>query len=240
MQSRRMRAVYLAPGLIWLGALLVVPCLILLVNSFFERGIYGGIDYIFTYENYDRASDWLYASIFLTSARIAGLATLFAILIAYPAAWAIARAPRKRQTALLVLVMLPFWSNYLIRTYAWMVLLNREGLINSALIGAGAIETPLTLLYTEFAIVLGLVYNYVPFVILTIYAALARLERSLIEASEDLGAPFLRDVPSRDPAADAAGRGGGGGFRLRALDRELHHAGSAGRAEAPDGGQPDL
>lgn len=190
--------ILLAPGLLWLGVLLVVPCGILLVNSFFERGTYGGIVYEGTWENYTRAFDSLYLAIFLTSARIAGLATLFAVLIAYPAAWAIAQAPRRRQTGLLVLVMLPFWSNYLIRTYAWIVLLNREGLINKGLAEAGLTSEPLTMLYTEGAIILGLVYNYLPFVILTIYASLARLDRSLIEASEDLGAPgwrtFLRVV----------------------------------------------
>ncbi len=210
MLTRGARLAYLAPGLLWLGALLVVPCAILLVNSFFLRGVYGGIDYIWTVENYTRAADWLYLSIFLKSAKIAGLATLFAILIAYPAAWAIAQAPRRRQAALLVLVILPFWSNYLIRTYAWMVLLNREGLINEGLEAVGLIGEPLTLLNTEFAIVLGLVYNYLPFVILTIYAALARLDRSLIEASQDLGAPgwrtFLRVVlPLTLPGVAAGG-----------------------------------
>ena len=87
----------------------------------------------FTFENFERAVDPIYVKILLTSAKIAGLATAIAVFIAYPAAYAIAKAPRSRQTAYLVLVMLPFWSNYLIRTYAWIVLLNREGLINRGL-----------------------------------------------------------------------------------------------------------
>ena len=103
-----------------------------------------------------------------------------------------ARAPRHRQTALLVLVMLPFWSNYLIRTYAWMVLLNREGLVNKGLITLGVTAEPLPLLYNEFAIVTGLVYNYLPVVVLAIYASISRLNPEVLEASEDLGASGFR------------------------------------------------
>jgi spermidine/putrescine transport system permease protein len=182
----------LGPGLIWLALFLVVPCALVFVHAFFERGVYGGIDYVFTLENFARAADPLYLSIFLDSARIAGLATVIALLLGYPAAYAIARAPAHRQTAYLVLVMLPFWSNYLIRTYAWIVLLNREGLINNGLGGLGLIDEPLPLLYNEFAIVTGLVYNYLPFVVLAIYASISRLNPEVLEASEDLGAPSWR------------------------------------------------
>ncbi|WP_455372948.1 ABC transporter permease [Limibacillus halophilus] len=182
----------LGPGLGWLALFLVVPCGIVFVFSFFERGVYGGIDYTFTLENFGRALDPIYLKILLNSARIAGTATLIALLIGYPAAYAIARAPRNRQTGYLVLVMLPFWSNYLIRTYAWIVLLNREGLINRGLGGLGVISEPLPLLYNEFAIVTGLVYNYLPFVVLAIYASISRLNPEVLEASEDLGAPSWR------------------------------------------------
>lgn len=184
------------PGLGWLTVFMIVPCLIIFFFSFFERGVYGGIDYVFNFENFTRSLEPIYRSIFFNSARIAATATLVALLIAYPAAYAISLAPRQRQTAYLFLVMLPFWSNYLIRTYAWIVLLNREGLINKALTGAGLIDQPLNILYNEFAVITGLVYNYVPFVILAIYASLQRLNPEIREASEDLGAPawktFLR------------------------------------------------
>ncbi|MFO1122769.1 MAG: ABC transporter permease [Hyphomicrobiales bacterium] len=187
----------MAPGLLWLGLLMVVPCLLIFVLIFFERGIYGGIDWsAATLENIRRAFDPLYLSIFLDSALIAGLATILALIIGYPAAYAIAKAPAGRQTALLFLAMLPFWTNYLIRTYAWIVLLNPAGLINSLLLGSGLVSHPLPLLYNEFAVVLGLVYSYTPFVILAIYSALQRLDPSLAEASRDLGAgaatTFLR------------------------------------------------
>ena len=200
----------MAPGLGWLAALLVAPCVLILVYAFFERGIYGGVDAIFTLENFARAADPLYLGIIARSARVAATATAIALLIGYPAAWAIARAAPHRQTALLVLVMLPFWSNYLIRTYAWIVLLNREGLINRALQALGLTGEPLPLLYNEFAIVVGLVYAYLPFVVLAIYASVSRLDRSLIEASQDLGAPgwqtFLRVVlPLTVPGVAAGG-----------------------------------
>lgn len=185
----------MAPGLGWLALFLLVPCLLILALSFFERGVYGGVDYVVTMDNYRRALEPLYRSILLTSAWIAFLATLAAALIGYPAAYAISRAPARWQPALLVLVMLPFWSNYLIRTYAWIVLLNREGLINRALSALG-LEEPLPLLYNDFAIVLGLVYGYLPFMVLAVYASLSRLDPTLLEQSADLGASptstFLR------------------------------------------------
>jgi len=146
--------------------------------------------------NFHRVIESIYLSIFLTSAKIAGLATLFALLIGYPAAYAIALAPARHQTRLLILVMLPFWSNYLIRTYAWIVLLNREGLINRGLETIGLIDEPLNILYNQFAIVTGLVYNYLPFVVLAIYSSIQQLNPEMREASADLGAPawktFLR------------------------------------------------
>jgi spermidine/putrescine transport system permease protein len=187
-QSKRALLLML-PGFMWLLGLMVVPCSVIFAMAFFERGVYGGIDYsAVTTENFRRAADPLYLSILLDSGRISLTATLFALLLAYPAAFAISRAKSSLQPALLVLVILPFWSNYLIRTYAWMVLLNREGLINVFLSWLGIIDQPLNILYNEFAVVLGLVYNYSPFVILAIYAALQRLDPSYAEASRDLGA----------------------------------------------------
>jgi spermidine/putrescine transport system permease protein len=177
------------PGLFYLAAFLLVPCTLVLVLAFFERGLYGGVDWaVATLENFRRAVDPLYLGILLGSARIAATATVVAVLVAYPVAYGIALSPRRWQPLLLVLVTLPFWSNYLIRTYAWIVLLNREGLVNKALAWAGLAAEPLPLLYNEFAVVVGLVYNYVPFVVLAIYASVSRLDPELREASADLGA----------------------------------------------------
>lgn len=211
MRSRRLHALLLAtPGLAWLVIFMIIPCLIVFFYSFFERGTYGGIDYVFTLGNFARALEPIYLTIFLDSARIAGIATVIALLLAYPAAYAITLAPPGRQSRYLLLVMLPFWSNYLIRTYAWIVLLNREGLINRGLGGLGVIDEPISLLYNEFAVIVGLIYNYLPFVILSIYASLQRLNPEIREASEDLGAPawrtFLRvTLPLTLPGVAAGG-----------------------------------
>ena len=190
------RTVLLGPGIGWLLVFLVVPCGVIFAFSFFERGLYGGIDYVFTLENYTRAADTLYLTIFLKSARIALTATIIALVVGYPAAFLIATTRKSWQVPLLVLAMLPFWSNYLIRTYAWMVLLNNEGLINRALAWLGLIDAPLPLLYNEFAVVVGLVYGYLPFMILALYSSISRLNPEIREASADLGAPgwktFLR------------------------------------------------
>ncbi|MBS7538007.1 ABC transporter permease [Ancylobacter lacus] len=180
------------PAVAWLVIFMLAPCLLVLSYAFLERGTWGGVEYTLTLENIARAFDPLYARVFLTSARIAALATLFAVLLAYPAAYAIARAPRRWQPVLLFFAVLPFWSNYLIRTYAWIVLLNREGLVNNLLKALGYRGEPLSMLYSEPAVILGLVYNYLPFVILAIYSALSRLNPELIEASHDLGGGALR------------------------------------------------
>ncbi len=192
------RKLLVAPGFGWLLFFMGIPCGVVFYNSFFERGVYGGIDYVFTLDNFQRTLDPLYLNVFLNSAKIAGTATLAATLIAYPAAYLINRAPRRHQTALLFLAILPFWSNYLIRTYAWIVLLNNQGVVHKALVGAHLIDEPVKLLYSEFAVITGLVYNYLPFVILAIYSSLNRLNPEIMEASSDLGAPpwrtFLRVI----------------------------------------------
>lgn len=185
------RIILTGPGIAWILALLVVPCALILANSVFERGVYGGIDYVFTLENYARVADPLYLAVFWNSARVALITTLISLLLGYPAAYCIAQMPKRRQLAFLILVMLPLWSNYLIRTYAWMVMLNTEGIINRLLIGAGLIDAPLPLLYNDFAIIIGLVYGYMPFMILGLFSSISKLGPDLREASTDLGAsPF--------------------------------------------------
>ncbi len=183
------KPVYLmAPALAWLTAFMVIPCLLILALAFFRRGIYGGIEYTFTLENLALVFDPLYAGIFLKSAMIAGLSALIAVVIGYAAAFAIAAAPARRQPTLLFFAVLPFWSNYLVRTYAWIVLLNRKGLITGIAHWLGYEGELPRLLYTESAVVVGLVYNYLPFVILACYAPLSRLNPEIAEASRDLGA----------------------------------------------------
>lgn len=132
--------------------------------------------------------DSLYVSAYLGSLRIAAVATLLCLLIGYPMAYGIARSSPRWRTALLMLVILPFWTSFLIRVYAWIGLLKTNGLINNVLMAAGVIDSPLPLLHSEFAVLLGIVYSYLPFMILPLYASLARMDLTLLEAAEDLGA----------------------------------------------------
>jgi len=183
----------LGPPFVWWTILLISPIALVLASSFFRRGSFGGIVYEFTLDNYVRAFDPLYLGVLWYSVRMALIATVICLAIGYPAARFIATRPSPRlRNALLVLVILPFWTNFLIRTYAWIVLLNREGVINQALQSAGLIDAPLPLLYNDFAVVMGLVYGYLPLMILPLYAALDRLNPEVYEAAEDLGSRPLR------------------------------------------------
>ncbi len=188
---RPSRWLFLGPGLGWWAIFLVIPVGVVLAYSVFRRGEFGGVIADFTLDNYARAIDPLYLGILFSSIQIALLTTVIAVLVGYPVAYFIATRPQRWRTPLLVLVVLPFWTSLLIRSYAWIVLLNREGLINRSLLNAGVIEQPLPLLNNEFAIVLGLIYMYLPLVVLPLYAALERINPELREASIDLGAsPF--------------------------------------------------
>lgn len=132
-------------------------------------------------------TDDLYWKAYLSSLQIAATATLLTLLIGYPVAYAMARAPEQWRTTLLMLVILPFWTSFLIRVYSWMGILSQEGYLNQLLLGLGVISEPLIILNTKIAVYIGIVYTYIPFMILPIYAALHRLDNSLIEAAEDLG-----------------------------------------------------
>ncbi|MBX9908089.1 MAG: ABC transporter permease subunit [Beijerinckiaceae bacterium] len=138
------------------------------------------------------ASDDLYWRSYLTSLRIAALTTLAALAIGYPLAYAMAAAPRRWQGVLIVLVILPFWTSFLIRVYAWIGILRPDGLLDSALLWLGLTAEPLRLLNTEAAVLIGMVYSYLPFMVLPLFASLQKLDRTLLEAAADLGA-----TPSR-------------------------------------------
>lgn len=169
-------------------AFMVLPIAIIATYSFFQRGRYGGIVFTPTLDNFARAVDSLYIGILGTSIAISSTVTLLALLIGFPTAYAITRLEPRYQNIALILVVLPFWTNFLIRTYAWIVLLNSQGLLNQGLLGLGIVEDPLALLYTPGAVVMGLLYAYLPLMVLPIYAALSRIDPSLREAAIDLGA----------------------------------------------------
>ena len=132
-------------------------------------------------------TDDLYWKAYLSSLQIAATSTLLTLLIGYPIAYAMARAPEQWRATLMMLVILPFWTSFLIRVYSWMGILSQEGYLNQFLLGLGVISEPLIILNTKIAVYIGIVYTYIPFMILPIYAALHRLDNSLIEAAEDLG-----------------------------------------------------
>jgi len=182
-----LRRWFLAPSWFWLVALFAAPFTIVLAYSFLSRGPYGGVEQPATLENYARLLDPLYLTILLRSFVIAAIATALCLVVAFPAALFIARST-KRRNLYLQLVMLPFWTSFLVRTYAWIFLLRETGLINTALQAVGLIRDPLPLLYNDGAVLIGLVYGYVPFMVLPIYATLERLDPSLAEAAADLGA----------------------------------------------------
>ena len=147
-----------------------------------EQGLY------LTADNYRfLTEDDLYWVSYLKSIRIAAVATLLCLLIGYPMAYGIARAPGAWRHILLLLVILPFWTSFLLRVYAWMGMLAGHGVLNQALLGLGLVERPLHILYTDFAVYLGIVYSYLPFMILPLYATLERLDGDLLDAAADLG-----------------------------------------------------
>ena len=182
-----LRRWFLLPVAALLLLFFVAPFLIVLVYSFLSRGAYGGVELPYSLDSYARLFDRLYLEIILRSVRVSALSTLLCLVIAFPLAQYIAKAGKHRKL-LLHLVMIPFWTSFLIRTYAWMFLLRDTGLINSALISLHVIARPLPLLFNEGAVVLGLVYGYLPFMVLPLYATLEKLDESLPNAAQDLGA----------------------------------------------------
>ncbi len=186
----RLRILCVAPAAVWVALFVFAPLAVVAAYSLLTRGAYGGLTPPWTLDSYERLADPLYLKILLRSFRIAGLTTLLCLVLGFPLALFLARSgPRKN--LYLALLMLPFWTSFLIRMYAWIFLLRDTGLINSVLLGAGLIREPLRLLYNEGAVILGLVYGYLPFMVLPVYAALERLDPHLVEAAADLGArPF--------------------------------------------------
>jgi spermidine/putrescine transport system permease protein len=177
----------LAPAALWLGAFFVLPLGIMFGYSLMPRGVYGGVEPGFTLEHYRRFFDPLYLEILRRSFAWAAACTAICLVLGYPVAYVIARAGRWKNL-LLFLVVLPFWTSFLVRTFAMIFLLRDTGLINAWLLDRGLIREPITMLYTPFAVVTGLVYGFLPFMILPIYASLEKLDRSLLEAAEVLGA----------------------------------------------------
>lgn len=182
----------LSPLLLWLLLFVVAPAAILLVYSFCRRDALGQVVYDFNLDNYKRVFDPIYLRILWRSLFYAGLSTLFCLVIGYPVAYFIGKAAENMRNLLLVLVMIPFWTSFLIRTYAWITILKSEGLLNSLLLSTGLTSLPIEIMYTPAAVIIGLVYAYLPFMILPIYGSVEKLDNALVEAAMDLGAGPVR------------------------------------------------
>jgi spermidine/putrescine transport system permease protein len=188
------RAGLLSPALLWLGLFFLAPIAIVAALSVATRGPYGAVEWTLTAANFARALDPLYLPVYWRTLWIAGLTTIVCLAVGYPVAYLIAtRASAAWKSTLLILAIVPFWTSFLVRTYAWRFLLQEDGAINGAL---GLLGLPTQkLLYTDAAVLLGQVYGELPFMILPLYAALERLDRRLLEAASDLGAgPVSRFV----------------------------------------------
>src|SRR5262249_22121409 len=184
---------FLPPPRLWLALLLAAPLAIVCAYSVLTRGAYGGVTSPWTAENYARFVDPLYAAILLRSLLMAAAATAFCLLLGFPLALFLSSALKWRGLYLF-LVILPVGTSFLVRTYAWLFLLRDTGLINTGLRSLGLIRDPLPLLYNTGAVLLGLVYGYLPFMTLPLYATLERLDPALLEAAADLGSKPLSAI----------------------------------------------
>jgi len=178
----------LAPAALWLGLFFLAPLLLILAYSFGTSGVYGGITLGFNPSNYLKVLDPLYLEIVVRTLVIAVANTLLCLLIGYPLAYFIAFRGGRWKSTLILLVMIPFWTSLLLRAYAWVVILSGNGLANRALQFLGLTEEPLNLIFTTKAVMMGMVYSYLPFMILPLYAALGKFDVRLKEAAQDLGA----------------------------------------------------
>lgn len=183
MKSYRRLAI---PYVAWISLFIVIPMLLIVFYSFTQSGSGGIIQVRFTLENFKKFLDPIFIAVLIRSLQIALITTVICLLIGYPLAYIISRQKEQTQTLLILLVTIPMWINMLVRTYAWISVLSDSGLINTFLMKIGM--QPIKMMYTDFAVILGMVYNFLPFMIIQIYNVLSRMDESLIEASYDLGA----------------------------------------------------
>lgn len=180
---------FISPALLWLIVFFTIPIGIIIIYSFSERGIYGGIEYQFTIENYSILLEPIYISALGRTLLLSSTTSLICLILGYPIAYYISKQINSsRKRILLFLIIIPFWTNFLIRIFSWMIILGNEGLLNTMLFKLGLISEPVEFLFTPFAVQLGLVYNYLPLMILPIYASLEQINQEYLLAARDLGA----------------------------------------------------
>ncbi|MGY0616076.1 spermidine/putrescine ABC transporter permease PotB [Vibrio sp. FJH11] len=178
----------------WLTLFVLIPNLMIIGTSFLTRDEANLIELTFTFENYFRLLDPLYAKVLMHSFYMAIVATLLCLVIGYPFAYIVAKMPANWRPFMLFLVIVPFWTNSLIRTYGLKIVLGTQGILNQALMAMDIIDKPLRLMYTETAVMIGLVYILLPFMILPLYSAIEKLDNTYIEAAKDLGANKFQTI----------------------------------------------
>lgn len=190
----KIRTKTLVIGLVsgWLLVFGIVPILLLVTTSFLTQDAVGFFKFSLSLESYRQLLDPGYLDVMLRSLKLASITTLCCLIAGYPFAWFTARLPKKHRIGILILLMIPFWTNSLVRTYAIRMVLGTKGLLNTTLLALGIIDTPLRLLYTDSAVILGFTYLMLPFMILPLYSNLEKLDYRLIEAARDLGAGIVQ------------------------------------------------
>lgn len=200
--DRRRLALLLGPVTLFLGTCFIGPMAVMIVFSFLEPALYGGVEWSFYHLNYGRILGWadsewesfdpVYAAIFLRSVRLALTNVVILLVICYPAAFWVSSLSARWRTLLVFLTTLPFFVSLVVRLFIWVLILRPTGFLNSSLIGLGLISEPIDIIFTETAVLIGLAYVLLPFMFLPVYASVEKLDRSLIEASSDLGGSPLK------------------------------------------------
>lgn len=186
--SKLFKRVSSLPVMLYAFILILLPIVYILFLSFLKSDSYGGYEFTFTLQNYIKLFDSVYVKVFLQSFLIALITTVICIVISYPFCLFVNEKPKRIQTILMALVILPFLTNSLIRTYGWIVLLRKEGVINTLLLNSNLISHPLSLMYNNLGIIIGMVYTLLPFMILPLYSSISKIDPRYIEAAKDLGA----------------------------------------------------
>jgi spermidine/putrescine transport system permease protein len=182
----------ISPTMLYLTIFMLIPLLLVVLLSCLTRGTYGNVVYKLNLNNYTRLIDGLYLRILWYSLWTALVTTVASIVIGYPLAYYIARIPAKQRSLYLFLILIPFWTNFIIRIYAWIMILRTEGFLNSLLLHIGLIKIPLDILYTPLAVQIGMIYEFLPFMVLPLFTSLEKIEIAQLEAAADLGARPLR------------------------------------------------
>lgn len=176
------------PVSVWMILFVTIPMLYVIFISFMSRGVFGDVVYEFSMESYQTILDPTYFQVILKSLKAAGLTTVLCLLIGYPFAYIIARKPKDVAAKMITLLMIPFWTNSLMRLNSWLLLFQTSGPVNNFLVNTGIVDKPVSFIYTDELVLIGLITNMLPFAVLPMYSTIEKLEKSLLEASADLGA----------------------------------------------------